>query len=90
MSDDPTPPQPHPDAAGDAHGQAALLLVESLIHGLTARQVLSVPDAVEIMTIALDVQTQAVDGAAVPSVAMVRARMLLKTLVDSLKTDLID
>lgn len=36
----------------DAHGQAEMLLVESLIHGLIARSVISVADAVEIVEIA--------------------------------------
>lgn len=40
----------------DPHGQAALLLVESLIHGLLARSGLSVDEAVEIVQIAIDVQ----------------------------------
>ena len=33
----------------DANGQAAILLVESLIHGLIARSVLTVAEAVEII-----------------------------------------
>lgn len=45
------------DSAGpDAHGQAALLLVESLIHGLIARSALSVKDAIEIVQIAAEVK----------------------------------
>jgi hypothetical protein len=40
----------------DAHGQAAMLLFESLIHGLIARKVLSVADAVEIVDIAVEVR----------------------------------
>jgi hypothetical protein len=40
----------------DPHGQAALLLVESLIHGLIGRRVLSVQDAVDIVEVALDAQ----------------------------------
>lgn len=44
----------------DAHGQAAMLLVESLIHGLIARDVINAADAVEIVDIAIDVR---IDGA---------------------------
>lgn len=44
----------------DAHGQAAMLLIESLIHGLIARDVITAADAVEIVDIAIDVK---VDGA---------------------------
>lgn len=39
----------------DAHGQAALLLVESLVHGLIARSVISVTEAVEIVDVAAEV-----------------------------------
>ncbi|WP_116091827.1 hypothetical protein [Sphingomonas crusticola] len=38
----------------DAHGQSAMLLVESLIHGLVARSSISVEDAVEIVSVAID------------------------------------
>lgn len=50
---------PHIDTgqgSPDPHGHAAMLLVESLIHGLIARSVLSVADAVEIIDIAADVK----------------------------------
>lgn len=40
----------------DAHGQAAMLLVESLVHGLIARQVISLADAVEIVDVAAEVK----------------------------------
>lgn len=40
----------------DVHGQAALLLVESLVHGLIARDVITVADAVEIVDVAAEVQ----------------------------------
>ena len=38
----------------DAHGQAAMLLAESMLHGLIARKVISVADAVEIVEVAAD------------------------------------
>jgi len=41
----------------DAHGQAAMLLVESLIHGLIEREVLSVSDAVDIIQLAAEVKS---------------------------------
>lgn len=41
-------------AAPDAHGRAAILLVESLIHGLIAQSVIRVEDAIEVVTIAID------------------------------------
>jgi len=47
------PDQPRPEP--DAYGQAAMLLVESLIHGLIARSILSTADAVEIVDAAAEV-----------------------------------
>ena len=64
------------------HGAAALLLVESLIHGLVARSALSVVDAVDIVQAAIDVQVQISDHAGVePPV------QLLTQIADSLKAD---
>lgn len=40
----------------DEPGMAALLLVESLIHSLIARSVISVEDAIEIVTTATEVK----------------------------------
>ena len=45
----------------DEHGQAALLLVESLIHGLVARSLISVQDAVEIVDVAVEIRA-AIEG----------------------------
>lgn len=39
----------------DAHGRAAMLLVETLIHVLIARSILTVADAVELVDDAVDV-----------------------------------
>ena len=40
----------------DAHGQAALLLVESILHGLIEQEVFSVAKAVELVDIAAEVK----------------------------------
>jgi hypothetical protein len=42
----------------DAHGQAAMLLVESLIHGLIARSVIQVADAIDMVTVAIEVKME--------------------------------
>lgn len=42
----------------DPHGHAAMLLVESLIHGLIARSVIGVDDAIEIVSTAADVMAE--------------------------------
>jgi hypothetical protein len=43
-------------AAPDPYGQAAMLLVESLLHGLVARSVLSTEHAIEIVEVAAEVK----------------------------------
>ncbi len=75
-----------PDGVGQ--GQAALFLVESLIHGLVARSILTVVEAVDIMEIALDAQVAVVDAAAGPSLGMREAVTVLSGLVGSLRLDL--
>lgn len=72
----------------DAHGRAALLLVESLIHGLAERSILTVAEAVSIMETALDAQIAITDDAAKPTTSMQQASVLLSTLVESLRIDL--
>ena len=63
----------------EAHGQAAMLLVESLIHGLIARSILPVEEAIDIVTVAIDVQLDVStdrgdhDDATNKSLAMLRA-----------------
>jgi|GEM_PF-926000 len=47
-----------PTPAVDAHGQAAMLLVESLIHGLIEKRVLSVAEAVDIVDVATEVKLE--------------------------------
>lgn len=42
----------------DAHGQAAILLVESLLYGLLDRSIISVEEAVEIVDVAGDVKRE--------------------------------
>ncbi|MDF7776046.1 hypothetical protein P1X14_12375 [Sphingomonas sp. AOB5] len=60
---DPTPTEhgvelPESPSTTDARGQAAMLLVESLIHGLIERSVISVSDAVEIVSAAIEVEEE--------------------------------
>lgn len=43
-------------AYADSHGRAALLLVESLIHELVAKAVLTLGEAIDIIDIAIDVE----------------------------------
>ncbi len=74
----------------EAHGRAALLLVESLIHGLIARSIFSVAEAVGIVEIALDAQIAIGDDAGQPTASMQKATALLSTLAATLRIDLAD
>ena len=73
----------------DDHGRAALLLVESLIHGLCEKAVLSAAEGIEIAERALDVQAEqaeVADGAGAP---MWRSHALLLAITESLRTDVV-
>ncbi|WP_380872423.1 hypothetical protein ACFB49_33600 [Sphingomonas sp. DBB INV C78] len=72
----------------DAHGQAALLLVESLIHSLVARSIISVADAIEIVEVAADVESDFAADAGEPSTNVSPSLALLNALGSSLKFDL--
>ena len=76
--------------SSDSHGQAALLLVESLIHGLCENSTLSNDQAVEIAERAVDVQSdlaEAADGAGAP---LWRSHALLSAILASLRIDSYD
>lgn len=71
----------------DPHGQAALVLVESLIHGLCENSTLSCAEAVEITERAVSVQSdfaEAADGAGAP---LWRSHGLLSAIATSLRFD---
>jgi hypothetical protein len=71
----------------DGHGRAALLLVESLIHGLCEKKALNPQEAVEIAERALEVQfeeAEEADGSAAP---MWKSHSLLAGMTASLRID---
>lgn len=72
----------------DAHGQAAMLLVESLMHGLIARDVITVADAVEIVDIAADVRADAAADHAESPADYRKSLGLLQVISVSLSRDL--
>lgn len=83
---DPAPQDAFPPSS-DAHGQAALLLVESLLHGLCEKSTLSCGEAVEIAERAVEVQfeqAEAADGAGAP---LWRSHALLSAITVSLRAD---
>lgn len=73
------PPEP------DAHGQAAMLLVESLIHGLIARSVITVADAVEIVEVAAEVKAEIASDLGDTPETMRHSLNLLAAISDSLR-----
>lgn len=74
----------------DAQGQAALVLVESLLHGLMEQSVLSLQKAVEIIDSAIEVQTDVADAADGSAEAMWRSHSILSAMAASLKRDMDD
>ena len=72
----------------DAHGQAAMLLVESLIHGLIARSVIKVADAVEIVGIAAEVKEEIAADLGDSAATMEKSLAILGAVRASLANDL--
>jgi hypothetical protein len=69
-------------------GEAALLLVESLLHGLVAREVISVEDAIEFVSIATEVKEDIARDGDHPTDTAVKALSLLEAIRASLEGDL--
>jgi hypothetical protein len=72
----------------DAHGQAAMLLFESLIHGLIARSVISVVEAVEIVETAAEVKLEVAELWGDSHATMQQSLGLLEAISASLKLDI--
>jgi hypothetical protein len=71
----------------DAHGQAAMLLVESLIHGLVDRAVISVGTAIEIVEAAGEVKQEIAADVGESPETMQRSLKMLTAISDSLRLD---
>ncbi len=71
----------------DAHGQAAMLLVESLIHSLISRSVISVAEAIEIVEVAAEVKLEVAAGLGDSPATMARSLALLGAISASLRHD---
>lgn len=83
----------HPTETGkapDPHGQAALLLVESLIHGLLSRSVLSVTEAVAIVETAVEVNAEIAAEQAASYATKDKSLSMLMAISASLQNDLPD
>lgn len=85
-----TTPQPRALVAHspDAHGQAALVLVECLIHGLVERSVLTTVDAIEIVESATDVQADVAEAADGAGPKLWHSHGLLSVMSTSLQHDI--
>jgi hypothetical protein len=71
----------------DAHGHAALLLVEALIHGLCEKDVLNRNDAIDIVDSAASVQLDVSDAATASLISMRQAHALLVAIARSFQID---
>lgn len=71
-------------SVADPHGQAALLLVESLIHSLVNAGSLSVEDAITSIEVARDAQLALLEANRAPEAST----QLLEHILRSLETDL--
>lgn len=76
-----------PPEIPDAYGQAAMLLVESLIHALIGRSVIGVQEAIELVTIAIDAKMEIASDRGENDDAADRALALLTAIRHSLSHD---
>jgi len=74
----------------DAHGQAALLLVESLIHDLVGRAVITVEEAIEIVEVAAEVKAEVAAELGDSPATMRHSLALLESISRSLRGDASD
>jgi hypothetical protein len=88
MSQDPTEPLAAPWVAEpDAHGQAALLLTESLIHMLVETGELTNAQAVDVVHTAAVVKVEVAQAAGESRARMLESLALLARIEDSFQAD---
>jgi hypothetical protein len=71
----------------DAHGQAALLLAESLVHMLVDQRILSLNQAIEVIQIAAEVKTEVAEAAGESKTRMNESLALLANMSNSFESD---
>jgi hypothetical protein len=71
----------------DPHGQAAMFLIESLLHGLIARSVISVEDAIEIVDVAAEVKIDSAAELGDTPASLEKSMALLGAISTSLSLD---
>jgi hypothetical protein len=72
----------------DPHGQAAMLLVESLIHGLVSSSVISVEEAVEIVDTAAEVKIEIANDLGEAPETLQSSLTMLESISASLRQDI--
>ena len=77
-----------PPGDPDANGKAAILLVESLIHVLVARAVISLEDAVDVVQDAIDVRSEMAREIDIATLGEDKSVHLLAAISDSLRIDI--
>lgn len=75
------------DAEPDAHGQAAMLLAESILHALVEKQVLTSAEAVTVVRTTIEVKTEVAGLAGESRGRMEESLALLAAIAMSLETD---
>lgn len=70
-------------------GRTAIILVETILHGLVARSVLTIPDAVELVRAASDVHRELAAEEGDDPERSKRIEVLLDQIASSLESDLI-
>jgi hypothetical protein len=75
------------DSLRDPHGEAALLLVESLIHGLLRRSQLTLAEAIDIVQVAIDVEAETGHDRGDDPTRASPAALRLTAMLDSLRID---
>jgi hypothetical protein len=80
-------PAPPSKIEPDAHGQAALLLTESLIHMLVDHRILSLDQAVEVIQIATEVKTEVAAAAGESRTRINESLALLANMSNSFESD---
>lgn len=80
-------PPTAPAAEPDAHGQAALLLTESLIHSLVDKSALTVDEAIEVIMTAKEVKCQVATSNGESARRIQDSLDLLSKMAESFKSD---
>ena len=80
-------PTPKPPVEPDAHGQAALILTESLLHALVETAVISNADAVGVIRTAAEVKVEVAEAADESKARMEESLALLSRMAASFEVD---